>query len=276
MVVEIINEMGVDASEYNYISDIMKYLAENLHGDYSLVATSFFGENYSVKGTLPRTKFKTVSFITGDEWNQNPAYLDDPNLLLMFKTCVPRAGQHPKLFPLPLGTYRRFDPYHEYDINDRSYDITFYGQVTCQQRREMADEIGLWIAQRPAVHSFLTYTKKYADGAVEPYSAIMRDTKIALNPSPGNNVTVDSTRYFEGMAAGCVVISTRRPHTWFYNGAPHIEVGHWREAGPIIDDLLSNPSRMEEMSKAAYAWWSNVCSPEAVGRYILELTNTRK
>lgn len=274
--IEIINQMDVYWSEYTYISEIVEYLAENLQGDYSLVVTSFFGENYAIKDRLPRTKFKTIAFITGDEWNQKPAYLDDPNLLLMFKTCVPVAGQHPKLLPLPLGTFRRFNPTREYPILERSYDLTFFGQVTCPQRLEMVDAVESYVKNRnndpsrKPVTTFLSYTKSYAAGEVGPYSEIMNDTKIALNPSPGSNVTVDSTRFFEGMAAGCVVMSTRRPDTWFYDGAPYIPVDDWRDAGPLIDDILRDPDKMRVMSRASYAWWDNICCPRAVGKYIIE------
>ena len=275
--IEIVNEMGVDASEYDYITGIMDYIKSEedmLPGDYSLIATSFFGDNYAVKARLPFTKYKSIAFITGDEWNQRPSYLDDPNLALMFKTCVPSAGLHPKLLPLPLGTYRRFAPSYEYDIVERSFDVAFFGQVTCPQRQEMADamtEYSNVVNKRVQTRSlYLEYTKKYANGPIGPYSEIMNDTKIALNPSPGNNVTVDSTRFFEGMAAGCVVISTRRPHTWFYDGAPYIAIDNWKEAPAIIEEVLNSQHYMEQMSRAAYDWWEKVCSPKAVGKYVIE------
>jgi hypothetical protein len=271
--------MGVDASEYNYITEIMEYVKSEedmLPGDYSLIATSFFGDNYAVKARLPFTKYKSVAFITGDERNQRPAYLDDPNLALMFKTCVPAGGLHPKLLPLPLGTYRRFNPTREYPILERSYDLTFFSQVTCPQRQEMVDAVEMYVknrnddSTRKPVTTFLSYTKSYAAGEVGPYSEIMNDTKIALNPSPGSNVTVDSTRFFEGMAAGCVIMSTSRPDTWFYDGAPYIPIDNWKDAGPLIDDILSDPERMRVMSRASYAWWDHICCPRAVGQYVIE------
>ncbi len=108
--------------------------------------------------------------------------------------------------------------------------------------------------------------------APDVYAARLADTKIALSP---RGVSHETFRTYEAMRAGCAVIAERQLPAWFTEGWPVIEVDDWNEAGPIIEGLLADPRRLEELGRACQAWWLEKCSEEAVAHYIVRELSLR-
>lgn len=265
--IQIINFLAPNCMEAEYIGEILDILSNRLKDDLSLVATSFFGgENYQVISELPKTKYDKIVFLTSDEWNQAPPYLDDPSIRYIFKTCVPTM-LHPKVKPLPLGCFRGYSANGNTKIINREYDFSFNGQVNSPEREVMKQYLDLYKSQTNKTN-FLRYTDSFAKGTIEDYSEIMDKTKVVLNPSGGSQVTVDSSRYFEGMRAGCVVVSSPRPAVWFYNGAPHITIYDWKEVSYILESITQDRGHLMKLSRSSKEWWNDVCSPQAVSNYI--------
>ncbi len=112
------------------------------------------------------------------------------------------------------------------------------------------------------------------EGEAKRYSSKMMDTKVALVP---RGSSLDTFRFFEALRYGCVAITDKLPATWFYDGAPVIQVSRWDELEKIVDDLFKDPARMAALHEAALDFWRTRCSEEVLGNYITEqLESTRQ
>lgn len=120
----------------------------------------------------------------------------------------------------------------------------------------------------------LGFTEWFAKGLPpEEYARVLADTKIAICP-PGF-VSNETIRHWEAMRLGCVIISSPLPPTHFYKNSPIIQINDWSELMPILEDLLSNPGKLNEIHHATVEWWENTCSEKAVAGYMASVIETR-
>ena len=99
----------------------------------------------------------------------------------------------------------------------------------------------------------------------------MYNIKIALCP-PGNT-SPETSRHYEAMRAGCVIISTGLPDTRFYKGAPFIILKDWKSLKCTVRELLMQPDKMQELHLATLDWWEDKCSEGAVAKYMTSKIN---
>lgn len=97
------------------------------------------------------------------------------------------------------------------------------------------------------------------------YSEAMMDTKICLAP---RGSSPDTPRFFEALRYGCAIIGDRLPSRWFYDGAPMITVGNWRGLGNLVDNLITDHHRLEELHWQAVTYWEERCSGRALAQYV--------
>jgi hypothetical protein len=202
----------------------------------------------------------------------------------------------PPIFPLPLGYANQVELPLK-NIFDRKYDIQFAGSIShgddhkeglkrwlsspkVEARKRMLHHLTAYQDANPSVECDIFITDGFGPHAVEwgpghfqkmrdaeEYSSTLMDTKICLVP---RGTSLETFRFFEGLRAGCVMITEGLPDRWFYDGAPVHTVNDWSELGEVLDRLLHDPDRLYRLHRAARTWWNEKCSEEAVGRYMAD------
>jgi hypothetical protein len=189
-----------------------------------------------------------------------------------------------QVLPIPLG-YANQRELPVKPIHERSFDLSFAGSVVhkpyplwspkrwfqtakSHSRRAMIDTLKKLVERRLEWAIDLKITESYkAIRTADPneYSQRMMDTRICLAP---RGTSAETFRYFEGMRYGCIVVTEQQPGRWFYDGAPALVIDDWRRLEELLDPLLADPERLTRLHEASLRWWRDVCSPEAVGRYM--------
>lgn len=102
----------------------------------------------------------------------------------------------------------------------------------------------------------------------EEYADIISNTRIALCPKGFRNT--ECFRLMETMRLGCVLIADDLPPSRWYKDSPIIIETNWLKIGTLIRGLLDDPARMAELHRKTLDWWENVCSDDAVARYLAD------
>ncbi len=202
----------------------------------------------------------------------------------------------PPILPLPLGYANQVElPLKP--VSDRRYDVQFAGSIShgdgekeglkrwlsspkVVARKRMLRHLTSYQEANPSVECDIFVTDGFGPHAAEwgpghfqkmrdaeTYSSTLMDTKICLVP---RGTSLETFRFFEGLRAGCILITEELPDRWFYNGAPVQTVNDWSELGNVLDRLLNDPERLDTLHCTARTWWTDTCSEEAVGRYMAD------
>jgi hypothetical protein len=135
-------------------------------------------------------------------------------------------------------------------------------------RRAMVKQLEQFKVERPQHEIRLGLTDTFEHslqlGGAE-YSRMLMDSVACIAP---RGTRMETWRVFEGLRYGCVVVSQRLPDRWFYRGSPIIQIESWDELAGILEDLISDPVRLEELHQRGRGWWREVCSPAALARRI--------
>ncbi len=201
----------------------------------------------------------------------------------VFGTPVRRE---PLSLRIPLGYHSQVEvPY--IPIKDRQLDMFFAGEVrhpvgTFDYRnwtstskfevrgqlfRELEKIRNDWRIDMGAIAS--TDNKKN-EQAFNTYSEKMMNTRICLAP---RGTLPDTFRHFEGMRAGCLIVSNPVPVEPYLYGAPMLLIDHWSELDGILKKYGRDNAFIEDMGQKARAWWDTRCTPELLGHSIAEQLN---
>ena len=110
-----------------------------------------------------------------------------------------------------------------------------------------------------------SFTESVTSDTGDRYTEIMADTKIALAP---RGSSIQTSRYYEAMRQGCVVISDRLPPHWFYAGSPAIELDDWSNLEAVVRALAADPERLADLHRQSLAWWDEKLSERSVAQVI--------
>ncbi len=189
--------------------------------------------------------------------------------------------KQPLTLRIPLGYHSQVEvPY--LPIKDRALDMFFAGQVRHavaktdykywtssskfevrgQLWRELSRLQGDWRIDLGEIAS--TDNKSHAQ-TYDTYSEKMMNTRICVAP---RGSMPDSFRHFEGMRAGCLIVSNRLPVEPYLHDAPMLVIDHWREIEGILNKYGRNDEYLQQMGDRARAWWETRLTPEIIGRYI--------
>ena len=195
----------------------------------------------------------------------------------------------PAIYNIPLG-YANQEEVEHLPFENRSVDISFAGSIQHKaypwwspkkwlgtpkrlSRQHMVAALqhvdnnnANWSVDLRITPSFRSM--KTENPAV--YAARLMRAKIAIVPR-GN--ALETFRFFEAMRAGCVLITEQLPDFWFYHGAPVVRVSDWSQLQPLLENLLSDPEKLRRMHFQSRGWWRDVCSPQALGRYMAHQLN---
>lgn len=103
------------------------------------------------------------------------------------------------------------------------------------------------------------------------YPEAMMNSKICLVP---RGTSFETTRLFEAMRYGCIVITEALPSRWYLDDAPIIQISDWDELEEVLKHLHSKPQLMQELHKESLEWWESKCSESAVGNYVAKHLNS--
>ena len=142
-------------------------------------------------------------------------------------------------------------------------------------RRRAVDSANRLKAKRPELDIQLEVTSEHIPSKLKGtsdyneeakrYSQKLMSAKICLVP---RGSSLDTPRFFEALRYGCIAIADRLPSKWFYDDAPVIQVDSWSNLEKIVDDLLGNPERLEQLHQDALNYWQTSCSEAVLGRYM--------
>ncbi len=236
---------------------------------------------------------KKILLYFSDELGKDPRPYSQ-HYFAIFKAYIgDRYGSTGNVFPIQIGyvkdvpVFRPIKP-----IENRKYNVFFRGNLNKNRIDFFRNISGLkWLfpAQRffrgelyrnlllktkvdfssKFPDSILMFNSSFKSGyTLEKYGEILSESKIVLCPK-GYDMT-ECFRHFEGMRAGCVILSERLPNTEFYRGSPILEIDDWGEGIAIVKKLLANPEQMQRIQKQMIEWWENRCSESATARYVSE------
>ena len=133
-------------------------------------------------------------------------------------------------------------------------------------RRSMFAAIQDYLAAHP--NSGIVKTTASFWNSVEgddEYLDLLNRSKIVLCPR-GN--LVETFRFFEAAAAGCVIICEPLPAAWYYEKHPAIVLRNWRHVDKVLDRLLGDEQKLLEVANRTAAYWKDRVSEDAVAIYI--------
>jgi hypothetical protein len=233
-------------------------------------------------------------FIVFDEHGRVPLELIKQDSNIVFHAHLSFAENDRKysnLFHYPLGC-NSFVPASPYvSVGERKINVFFSGNLHSGRKRlyqNLAHLPGVPLPILVRIQSILKakfdgkfpdsiirFTEGFSKGlSFENYADHLSHSKILLSPPGISNH--ECFRHYEGLRAGCVVVTERVPVKPQYTGSPIIEVDNWSKGFKIINALLKDPDRLADLSKRSYFWYKNNLSPEPVAQYVLERVKAAK
>ncbi len=203
------------------------------------------------------------------------------------------------VYPIPLGYANQTDlPVRP--LSERSVDLFFAGSLSHNRhpvwsplhwlrspkhvaREQMVAQATRLQDHHPEINVQLNVTSDFAPHALmygrqdaevldaDQYSALMMDSQICLAP---RGTSPETFRFFEGLRAGCIVVTDVLPRHWFYEGSPALEIGDWRNLEDLVLPLLRSPDRLAALHEESLLWWRERCSETALAAYMADVLRT--
>lgn len=231
---------------------------------------------FSVCNTeLPEIPPGTIVFSTSDEHHRQPIpnHLQE-NVGILLKTFFPKEGvtDH-RVLPFPLGYFTDFGGHALTPIAERGLDYSFYGAHNDNGR----DKLHGWLRKRKGdgCKKEWGFYEGWGKGkGMWDYGSLLTKTKIALCP-PGY-VSPECARLPEAARCGCVLLvpNDLPTHLWYFQGFPGIKIEDWSDL-KIVDELLADPKRMQDISDETVKWYNRCIDPKAVGAWLTERIKER-
>ncbi|MBO32031.1 MAG: hypothetical protein CMM74_03520 [Rhodospirillaceae bacterium] len=212
---------------------------------------------------------RTVVIQTSDEGHEIPSYAGD--VFMVFKNYRPFDPAPENLRVIPLGCNKDVPDLALRSMPERPVDIFFTGWDNHRESFFTAVDAAYPAGEGQLGGRDLTIDigrqKDFRSGMKpEDYARRLAETKIALSP---RGVSHETFRTYEAMRAGCIVIANRQLPAWYLDGWPVIELDDWQGFGKIVEDILGDEMRLQDLSEQNRTWWQNYCSPEAVAHYVV-------
>jgi hypothetical protein len=259
-------EMPDNWCEIDYVTAAIEelerhFVALGLADRFIFIVTSY-GDRLSF-----RHRDRVIVIQVSDEGHTMPSYIGD--VFMVFKVFRPFAPMTDNLRIIPVGPNKDVPPADPTvglkPLRERGLDVFFNGQ---SGHRADFFAAALPLNDRTDLTARIANSGMFRGGMPpSEFAGLLADTKIALCP---RGISHESFRLYEAMRLGCVIIAARQMPTWFTIGWPIIEVDDWTGIEALVDGLLADEARLEDLSQRTLAWWRDRCCPEAVGRYIAD------
>ena len=172
---------------------------------------------------------KHILFSLSNETHQPPRYIDEESVFMIFHnySMLDNWGypvSHPKVFPLPLGTF--IDDINEKveeikPFSEREYDFCFVGQIPHTGTREKFKiNLDYLLEKRGDKYKhYVKYTEAFGSGLDhQEYIDLLNNSRICLCPTGA--FSNESFRFFEAIAMGAFPMVEMMPKFWYYEQAP--------------------------------------------------------
>jgi hypothetical protein len=225
--------------EWTYTPALIKHLSTKLDDSWKLIWT---GENDlpSLEGHDPQ---KTIVFQISDEKYSEPSF--HKNVKAVFKHYVKSDCDFGNVYPIPQGVMTGFVQLPNRKPKDRSIDVFFSGNWHTSRRGILEG-----LSQRLSGKCNVVFLENHCVSMVQPtYSHYMMDSKIVLDLSGA--LGPETYRFYEGLAAGCTVLSYQKPDNWIYRSNPSFvpDWGNLDQVSQTILELLSDEKSLEVRSQ---------------------------
>lgn len=291
-----------EVNETEHVKSLLRYLSLNENFKKYNFIFHCSNKNDLVESTYVKLSNK-ILFIWGDTLGRVP--LDEVlvNHLYVFKAHMSNGNLLKKnLFPYPLGIPKNIQQYDIVDINNRTINVFFSGNLNKNRRSFLSKLVmkdkKLWIVSlllfvprlgeviKPFLlckyfnkldylidASIIRFTNAFQSG-FEPgeYSRMLSQSKIVLSPKGFDDA--ECFRFYEALRQGCIVITEKLPKHDFYRDDSYIEIDNWKFVMPLIHKLLNDPVRMKTLSQKALDYYNRSLSPCGVSDYIWEKINS--
>lgn len=258
--------------EVEYLKKVSKLLLEKIP-EISVVITPHVHRN------LPKTKFKKIVIVTGDEQGTLGLnafkYPDVISVFRIFNTYDRYDNEF--IYPIPPGYNWTMHNnrnvvmdrmYPEKEMEDREYDIFYSGQ-NVPLRASLINRLNM-LSNRYKIYN--KTTPSFRTGLdIDDYYRFLGNCKIS--PCP-DGTAIDTFRYVESFGSGNIVITTKKDmDIWYYKESPAIFINSWEELTiKLIDSLLNNKY---ELRKKGLKYYNEYLSEKAVSDYIYNVIKNK-
>ncbi len=217
------------------------------------------------------------------------------------KDMFTRGNTVASIYDIPLG-YNNSQELPIKPIEERTFDAYFSGSIVhldypkwsikrwlgtpkMLARQTMVSKIAAIQANNPQLNIELAITGNFhssfnaefistpvLQSEIRSYPEAMMNTKICLVP---RGTSFETTRLFEAMRYGCIVITEALPLRWYLDGAPIIQIRDWNELEKVFQNLQAQPQLMHKLHQESLQWWESKCSEVVVGGYIADKLNAK-
>ncbi|SNC67710.1 hypothetical protein SAMN06265337_2044 [Hymenobacter gelipurpurascens] len=230
---------------------------------------------------------KKVVICIGDE-SARTDYPFRDQVDLIFRMYLPQ-NQQGNIFHIPVGPSREFRPDAIIPMHERAHNVFFSGNLhggRAELYRVLAGAPPMpfallhrlrWLLgenlDKNFSDSIIRFSRGFHNGiSPQEYAQYIGNSKIVLCPAGIENP--ETMRHFEAASLGCIILTKPLPDAHVYRNAPFIVLSSWRELKPMVDQLLREPNRMQELHVATLEWWRSTASAEAVAAYMLHKMTT--
>ena len=191
-----------------------------------------------------------------------------------------RLHSIPRIYTIPLG-YHSQEELPQIAMRDRTLDSFFAGELVSKLP---SSSYRYWVSTskaeaRKQLWRVLQQIKRDPEWRIDldnigvsdatsraaqfnSYSQKMMNSRICLAP---RGSMAETYRLYEGLRAGCLVITNRLPDEPFLHGAPVIQVDHWKELPELLRRYARDLDALEHYRHASLNWWKNHCHEEVIG-----------
>lgn len=186
----------------------------------------------------------------------------------------------PQVCTIPLG-YHSQEVLPQVGMRDRNLDCFFAGDLSTGagptsyrywvstskvQARKQLWRVLLKLKKDPKWHIDLgNVTNDTTVHQFDSYSEKLMNSRICVAP---RGTMAETYRLYEGLRAGCLVITNRLPDEPYLRGAPVIQVDHWKELPGLLGKYARDVDALEDFRRASIAWWENHCSEFVIGAQV--------
>lgn len=254
------NFLDPNFSEYDYLKKIVEYLNLNLDDNYHLY---IIHDKFNSKIINEKNVVKIAIHIGNEVKFSNKNY---DKFDYIFRFYLEHKCDYKKIFPISIG----------YNSSGKDNNIIFRNNIKLTNRK--CDVF--FMGNKNVRKSFYNSVKKYidiydlrfTDGfrkglSINEYLDQLNNSKICLVPSGSSPETY---RYTEAFASGCIVITTSKVDSWFYENSPAIFIKKWSDFNEnLVKSILSSNLDIKYNNNLKY--YNDKLSPEANAQYILNV-----
>ncbi len=219
-------------------------------------------------------------------------YARDWLLHLRSRALMRKTGDlvrtQPLIHRIPLG-YQSQKPVPQRAMADRTLDTFFAGDIASPFQR---NDYRYWIppsktVSRRQLWTVLRELQSSGEWRIElndtrpeepaaaaapyrSYSERMMNSRICVAPRGSN---AESYRFYEGLRAGCLVLTSPFPNEPFLRNAPVIVVDNWQEIPSLLRRYARDLTALERYRAAALRWWDEYCSEPVVAAQVAAALN---